>query len=119
MGKKRKNQDPQIAGNGREEEDSSEEEDFDIVNVDFDFFDPEPEVDFHGIKNLGRPLLDLDATFFDLSALTDLILAQPKFGSTVKVDGQESDPYAFLTVLNLKQHQVSKIPVPRSIPCKF
>ena len=42
---------------------------------------------------------------FNLSALTDLVLAQPLLGSTVKVDGKETDPYAFLSVLNLQQHR--------------
>lgn len=41
----------------------------------------------------------------DLSALSDLILSQPLLGSTVKTDGNESDPYAFLTVLNLEEHR--------------
>jgi hypothetical protein len=51
-------------------------------------------------------LFDVDAQLFDLSALTDLILAQPTLGSTVKVDGNETDAYAFLSVLNLKEHKV-------------
>lgn len=34
-----------------------------------------------------------------------MILAQPLLGSTVKCDGNESDPYAFLTVLNMHQHR--------------
>jgi protein BCP1 len=78
----------------------------DIVNVDFEWFDPQPAVDFHGLKNLLRQLLDVDAQLFDLSELTDIILSQPLLGSTVKVDGNETDPYAFLTVLNLETHKV-------------
>lgn len=76
----------------------------DIVNVDFEWFDPQPAIDFHGLKTLLRQLLDVDSQLFDLSALTDLILSQPTLGSTVKVDGNETDPYAFLTVLNLHVH---------------
>lgn len=41
----------------------------------------------------------------DLSALTDLILSQPLLGSTVKVDGKETDAYAFLSVINLQAHK--------------
>jgi len=78
----------------------------DIVNVDFEMFDPQPDHDFHGLKTLLRQLFDVDNTLFDLSALTDLILSQPLLGTTVKVDGNESDPYAFLTVLNLQEHKV-------------
>jgi protein BCP1 len=76
----------------------------DMVNVDFEWFDPQ-EIDFHGLKTLLRQLLDIDFQLFDLSALSDLILSQPLLGSTVKVDGNESDPFAFLTVLNLSTHK--------------
>ena len=77
-----------------------------MLDVEFEWFDPQPSVDFHGLKTLLRQLLDIDAQLFDLSALADLILSQPLLGSTVKVDGNESDPYAFLTVLNLHIHRV-------------
>jgi len=77
-----------------------------MVNVDFEWFDPQPAVDFHGIKNLLRQLLDVDSQLFNLSELADIILSQPLLGSTVKVDGNETDPYAFLTVLNLETHKV-------------
>lgn len=77
-----------------------------MVDVEFEWFDPQPAVDFHGIKTLLRQLLDIDAQLFNLSELADLILSQPLLGSTVKVDGNETDPYAFLTVLNLTTHKV-------------
>lgn len=77
-----------------------------MLDVEFEWFDPQPEHDFHGLKTLLRQLFDVDAQSFDLSALTDLILAQPLLGSTVKVDGNETDPYGFLTVLNLHEHKV-------------
>lgn len=82
----------------------------DLLNVDFEFFAPQAAVDFHGLKMLLRQLLDADAPRFDLSALADLILSQPTLGSTVKVESNETDPYAFLTVLNLKQHKVCFMP---------
>lgn len=78
----------------------------DTVEVEFEWFDPQPEHDFHGLKALLRQLFDVDAQLFDLSALTDLVLSQPLLGSTVKIDGNETDPYAFLTVLNLQTHRV-------------
>ena len=77
-----------------------------MLDVDFEWFDPQPKYDFHGIKTLLRQLFDADSLLLDLSALTDLILAQPLLGSTVKIDGNETDAYAFLTVLNIKQHMV-------------
>lgn len=76
-----------------------------MIDVDFEWFSPYPEVDFHGYKNLLRQLFDADSQLFDLSALADLILSQPGIGSTVKVDGEETDPYAFMTVLNLHSHR--------------
>lgn len=80
-----------------------------MLDVDFEFFDPQP-IDFHGLKTLLRQLLDVDHQLFDLSALADLILSQPLLGSTVKVADEgkanEEDPYAFLTVLNLHAHRV-------------
>ena len=82
-------------------------QDLDVLNVEFEWFDPQPAVDFHGLKTLLRQLFDVDNQLFDLTALTDLILSQPLLGSTVKVDGNETDPYAFLSVLNLQEHKVS------------
>lgn len=77
-----------------------------MLNVDFEWFDPQPEIDYHGIKTLLQQLFDVDAQLFELSSLTDLILSQPTLGSTVKVDGNETDPYAFLSVVNLQVHKV-------------
>lgn len=84
-------------------------QDVDMVNVEFEWFNFKSEIDFHGTKSLLRQLLDVDHQFFDLSALADLILSQPTVGSTVKVDGEETDPYAFLTILNLHEHREKKI----------
>ncbi|EKG13514.1 hypothetical protein MPH_09346 [Macrophomina phaseolina MS6] len=80
-----------------------------MLNVDFEWFDPSPDVDFHGLKTLLRQLLDVDNQLFNLSELADMILAQPLLGSTVKVDGLESDPYAFLTVLNMQEHKDKQV----------
>ncbi|EER26977.1 hypothetical protein CPC735_023130 [Coccidioides posadasii C735 delta SOWgp] len=122
MGKRKqlKDDDVDMDEAGRAGDESSDEvsaeppiEDTEIVNVEFEWFDPQPAVDFHGLKVLLRQLFDSDAQLFDLSALTDLILSQPLLGSTVKVDGNETDPYAFLTVLNLHQHR--DVPVIKSI----
>jgi len=80
-------------------------DDFDELPVDFEMFDPQPAHDFHGLKALIRQLLDVDSTLFDTSALADLVLSQPLVGTTIKVDTNESDPYAFLTVLNVNLHR--------------
>ncbi|KAG9529892.1 hypothetical protein KCU93_g3054, partial [Aureobasidium melanogenum] len=91
------------------DDDESSSDDEDMIDVDFEWFDPQPAVDFHGLKTLLRQLLDVDNELFNLSALSDLILSQPMLGSTVKVDGNESDPYAFLTILNLRQHKETPV----------
>lgn len=76
-----------------------------MVDVEFEWFNFKPDVDFHGLRSLVRQLLDVDSQLFDLSALADLILSQPTIGSTVKVDGEDTDPYAMMTVLNLQEHR--------------
>jgi hypothetical protein len=91
------------------DEEGSDDEDLEMLDVDFEFFEFKPDIDFHGLKSLCRQLFDIDAQLFDLSALVDLILSQTAIGSTIKCDGIESDPYAFLTILNLKEHQVRPI----------
>ena len=76
-----------------------------MVNVEFEWFNFDPEIDFHGVKSLLRQLFDVDANLFNMSALADLILSQPTIGSTVKVDGKETDAYAMLTALNTQVHR--------------
>lgn len=108
MGKRKTSREDDPPSNGQMNIDGGEsgsEDDIDMLNVDFEWFDPQPAVDFHGLKTLLRQLFDVDNQLFDLSELADMILAQPLLGSTVKCDGNESDPYAFLTVLNLHQHR--------------
>ncbi|KAK4236262.1 p21-C-terminal region-binding protein-domain-containing protein [Achaetomium macrosporum] len=96
------------AVNKRDEDDSSDDEDMDIVNVDFELFNYDPQIDFHGVKTLLRQLFDADAQLFDLSGLSDLIVEQNTIGSTCKVDDKANDAYAFLTVLNLQEHRAKK-----------
>lgn len=76
-----------------------------MVDVEFEWFNFDPEVDFHGTKSLLRQLFDVDASLFNISAMADLILSQPTIGSTVKVDGKATDAYALLTALNTSEHR--------------
>lgn len=76
-----------------------------MLDIDFEWFNFAPEIDFHGVKSLSRQLFDVDASFFNMSALSDLILSQPTIGSTVKVEGKETDAFAMLTVLNTQVHR--------------
>lgn len=76
-----------------------------MVDVEFEWFNFDAEIDFHGTKTLLRQLLDVDASLFNMSALADLVLSQPTIGSTIKVDGKANDAYALLTALNTSVHR--------------
>ncbi|KAF4636282.1 hypothetical protein G7Y89_g1796 [Cudoniella acicularis] len=104
---KKRNRDPEVLAEAPpvEADDSGSDDDVDMVNVDFEWFNFKPDIDFHGLKSLLRQLFDVDAQLFNLSALANLILSQPTIGSTVKVDGEDTDAYAFLTVLNVHEHR--------------
>src|SRR6187551_2595951 len=72
-----------------------------IINVDFELFNYDAAIDFHGVKSLLRQLLDADASLLDLSGLANAVVDQNTIGSTCKVDDKANDAYAFLTVLNV------------------
>lgn len=76
-----------------------------MLDVDFEFFDPQP-IDYHSVKLLLSQLLSHDAPLLDLGAVTNIVLDQKLVGSTVKTDGAGGDPYAILTILNLNVHKV-------------
>ena len=78
-----------------------------LINVDFDFFDPQ-EIDFLALKRLLAQLFQADTELLNVHELAELILSQPLVGTTVKMDGRDSDPYAILTVLNMHVHSVCK-----------
>lgn len=110
---KKRNRDPEVLEDAPpvkvDGDDSGSDDDMDIVNVEFEWFNFKPDIDFHGLKSLLRQLFDVDNQLFDLSALAELILNQYTIGSTVKVDGEDTDAYAFLTVLNLYEHREQKV----------
>lgn len=87
-----------------------------MVNVDFEWFNFDPEIDFHGIKGLLRQLFDVDAQLLDTSALADVITANNTIGSTVKVDSKANDAYAFLTALNLRELTATTTATPPAKP---
>ena len=76
--------------------------------MDFQLFNYDLQIDFHGIKTLLRQLLDADAQLLDLSGLSDLIVEQNTIGSTCKVDDKANDAYAFLTVVNADANAAGK-----------
>ncbi|KAK6146756.1 hypothetical protein DH2020_020625 [Rehmannia glutinosa] len=74
---------------GREQTDSSDNEEFEgVVQADFVFFDPKPS-DFHGVKVLLQ--MYLDDKQWDISGFVDLILGQPTVGTVVKIENDEDD----------------------------
>ncbi|KAG1741779.1 p21-C-terminal region-binding protein-domain-containing protein [Suillus paluster] len=95
---KRKNQADQ------EDPDSDSEDTPTFIDVDFDFFNVNPTIDYHAIKRLLDQLFGVDAEGLSTHALADLVLSQADVGTTIKTDGEESDPYAFLSVLNIGVH---------------
>ncbi|KAM0162349.1 hypothetical protein ACHAQE_003789 [Botrytis cinerea] len=85
---------------GEDSDNDSGSDGEDILNVDFEWFNFR-EIDFHGVKSLIRQLFDVDSQLLDLSGLADEVVKQDTIGSTVKVDGEGTDAYAFMTVLNV------------------
>ena len=75
-----------------------------MVNVDFDFYNINPSVDFHATKNFLRQLFQDDSVFFPLSELTDLVLEEGHIGTTIKTDGAEGDLFSILSVLNISDN---------------
>ncbi|KAF8941541.1 p21-C-terminal region-binding protein-domain-containing protein [Dissophora ornata] len=101
---KRDPEDVEMASHEEDNDDSGSDGDMeDIINVDFEFFDPK-DIDFHAVKNLLNQYFASDAILFGLSELSELIVSQSNVGTTIKVNGVESDPYSLLTVLNMNQH---------------
>ncbi|SSD61406.1 related to Protein BCP1 [Saccharomycodes ludwigii] len=90
-----------------EDTDSESGDDQEIVNIDFDFYNVNKDVDFHALKNLLRQLFgQTESNKIHLSSLVDLILDAPAT-TTIKCDGNESDPYCFLTLLDYKENKSS------------
>lgn len=75
--------------------------------MDFDFFNPE-SVDYHALKRLLNQLFSSDAEDLNVGEIVDIMLEENHVGTTVKVDGQESDPYAILTTINMQDKKVER-----------
>ena len=76
------------------------------VQVDFEFQDPK-EIDFHGLKALLGNYLD--GAEFSSSELCDAIIKQSTVGTVIKTQGagDELDPIAVMTVMNLHQKKAT------------
>jgi protein BCP1 len=91
----------------QEEEETVEDGD-EMINIDFDFYNINPNVDFHATKNFLRQLFQDDAILFPLSELADIILQEGHVGTTIKTDGTESDPFSILSIVNITNNLKSK-----------
>ncbi|CAH7686939.1 p21-C-terminal region-binding protein-domain-containing protein [Phakopsora pachyrhizi] len=100
------------------------------IDVTFEFFDLNP-IDYHALKHLVSQLFRVDSPAdedrtdrnqslkpskaplkvvpedIDLGELVDILLGEQKewVGVTVKCDGEQNDPYGFVSVLDLKAYQ--------------
>ena len=84
-------------------------EDEELVDVEFEFYDPQPS-DFHGVRVLLRKSLWDHMSF---SPLSDSIVSQVEVGTMVKLGdlsdstkAAEREPYGFVTLLSLAAHKV-------------
>lgn len=91
---------------GQEQEEGIEDEEQEIVNVDFDIIGVTKdastklpiEQDFHSVKSLLRQVLGSEVSLkVNLSKLADSILEESLATNFIKCDGQMSDPYCFLS----------------------
>ncbi|WVN86711.1 uncharacterized protein L203_101883 [Cryptococcus depauperatus CBS 7841] len=94
----------------KDDEDSESESGSDVsmVNVDFDFYNLNPDVDQIAVKRLLRQTLSYDEEHIDVHPLAELILNEGvrlQAGSSIKTDGEESDPWGLVTVVDINQHR--------------
>ncbi|CAO3634281.1 unnamed protein product [Cunninghamella blakesleeana] len=102
MGSKRKHTDQNASSD--EDSDGSFQ---DIIDVDFDFYNPE-EIDYQAFKRLLGQLFSSDTELIETGDIADILIEENHVGTTIKVDGQEFDPYAILSVINLKEQKANK-----------
>ncbi|KAL7424155.1 Mss4p nuclear export [Cryptotrichosporon argae] len=89
-----------------DEDDSGSESGSDVsmINVDFDFYNLNPDVDQIAIKRLLRQSLSHDEDEVDVHPLAELVLAEAArlgAGSSIKTDGEESDPWGLVAAVDV------------------
>lgn len=91
----------------KDSDDEDEDGNDNIVNIDFDFFNANKEVDFHALKTLLRQLFGKEeSNKLQLSALADLVL-DACATTTIKCEGKESDPYCFFSLIDYQENKNS------------
>ncbi|KAG9310354.1 p21-C-terminal region-binding protein-domain-containing protein [Chiua virens] len=90
------------------DEDSSDEQTPEFVDVNFDYYNVNADNDYHAINRLFMQLFGQDAERIETGPLTDLVTRvaeESGVGSTIKTEEEEdSDPYAILTVISCHDH---------------
>ncbi|WVR05171.1 hypothetical protein IAU60_002183 [Kwoniella sp. DSM 27419] len=95
----------------RDDEDDSASDsgsDVSMINVDFDFYNLNPDVDQIAIKRLLRQTLSHDDEMIDVHPLAELILSDGVrlgAGSSIKTDGEESDPWGLVAVVDIVKNK--------------
>ncbi|KAK8869694.1 hypothetical protein IAR55_000262 [Kwoniella newhampshirensis] len=95
----------------REDEDDTGSEsgsDVSMINVDFDFYNLNPDVDQIAVKRLLRQSLSHDDELIDVHPLAELILSEGvrlSAGSSIKTDGEESDPWGLVAVVDINRNR--------------
>ena len=78
-----------------------------IINVEFEFFDPRP-VDFKSTRRLIQSFVPGKEATFAASDMADAIIAQVPLGTMIKVT-DDLDVYGFATILNVRKHEVCNL----------
>lgn len=84
-----------------EDEELCEDEEPELIDVDFDFFNINPKIDHEGTKCFIRQIFQQDSELISFSQLTDVLLSKNEVGSAVKTDGPNGDVFSIITVTGL------------------
>jgi protein BCP1 len=92
-------------GRSDDEGNTSAEGNEEIIDVDFEFFEFKKAIDYHAVKRLISVIFQDEAENLTPGHYADMIIENTDYGTTVKCDGVESDPYAMMTMVPLIKDQ--------------
>ncbi|EIW69358.1 hypothetical protein TREMEDRAFT_73826 [Tremella mesenterica DSM 1558] len=93
-----------------DDDDDESDSDVSMVNVDFDFYNLNPDVDQITVKRFLRQTLSTDEEMIDVHPLATLILEEAsrmRVGSSIKTDGEESDPWGLLAAVDINRNRTN------------
>ncbi|ORY24980.1 p21-C-terminal region-binding protein-domain-containing protein [Naematelia encephala] len=82
--------------------------DISMLDVDFDFYNFNTDIDQIALKRLLRQTLSNDEDRIDVHPLAELILSEGirmGAGSSIKTDGEDSDPWGLLAVIDVNRNR--------------